>query len=270
MAFEGMAYDHGLVFTINYSGLLRAFDATTGITLWLRQLPNEWAFTGPPTARGGLVYVGGAGDGGILYAVSEANGAIAWMAGVANGDESSPVVTPNGVYVSYSCQQVYRFAPATGSLIWHHTTGCGGGGGATPSLFGGRLYVRDLAAGPIILDAPTGSDIGTFTSETPPVNAGSRALEVAGGALSASDPATGSILWEFAGDGSIVSPPVVVGGAAFVASERGIVYQVRVSDGAQLGSTDTGGAYARSEITGLAEGEGLLAVPMTNTLVAFG
>jgi hypothetical protein len=38
----------------------------------------------------------------------------------------------------------------------------------------------------------------------------------------------------------------------------------------QLGAIDTGVSYALSDTTGLAEGQGVLAVPMSDTLVVFG
>jgi hypothetical protein len=54
-----------------------------------------------------------------------------------NGDQSGPVVTSTGVYVSYARDQTYDFAPMTGNLIWHHSTFCEGGGGRTPVLYNG-------------------------------------------------------------------------------------------------------------------------------------
>jgi outer membrane protein assembly factor BamB len=63
------AYDHGKIFVINFDGLLRSFDAVTGTPGWSKQLPGQYAFTSPPTAINGIVYVGGAGSGGTLYAV---------------------------------------------------------------------------------------------------------------------------------------------------------------------------------------------------------
>jgi len=106
------AYDHGRVFTVNYDGLLRAFDAPTGSTLWSVQLPNQYAFSSPPTAGGGTVYVGGSGIGGTLYAVDEGNGIVRWTADVENGDNSSPALVGSTVYVSYGMPAGLRVRPA--------------------------------------------------------------------------------------------------------------------------------------------------------------
>ena len=58
------AFDEGRVFVVNFGGTLSAFDAGTGAPLWSEQLPGQYAFSAPPTARDGTVYVGGAGNGG--------------------------------------------------------------------------------------------------------------------------------------------------------------------------------------------------------------
>ena len=55
----------GKVFVINVDGLLRAFDANTGALAWSTQL-SQYLFSSPPTAQGGVVYVGGSGGGGTL------------------------------------------------------------------------------------------------------------------------------------------------------------------------------------------------------------
>jgi outer membrane protein assembly factor BamB len=149
---SGLAYDGGRVFTVNGDGLMGAFDAASGAATWSLQLPGQYAFSSPPTAIGGRVYTGGAGWGGTVYAVDASTAAVEWTASVANGDNSSPAVSSSGVHVSYACGQAYRFSPRSGALLWHRATGCSGGGGTTPLLAGGRLYVRDFSF-PAVLDA---------------------------------------------------------------------------------------------------------------------
>src|SRR5205807_441857 len=128
------------------------------------------------------VYVGGAGSGGTVYAVRESDGLVLWAQSVANGDHSSPAVSNSGVHVSYACEQTWDLAPSNGSTIWHHSTGCSGGGGRTPVLFGGRLYVRDDAGmGPVVLDASTGAVVGTFSAGPAPAFSGARGYFVNGG-----------------------------------------------------------------------------------------
>src|SRR5512135_307063 len=157
---SGCCYDFGMVFALNYSGLLRALDANTGQVVWSRQLPGQSAFSSAPTTYKGVVYAGGAGSGGTVYAVSQLDGAVLWTASVANGDQSSPAVSDDGVYVSYACAMSYKFNPQNGAKLWNFSTGCSGGGGKNPVLYNGKLYVRDSAAN-YILDAATGTSLGT-------------------------------------------------------------------------------------------------------------
>jgi outer membrane protein assembly factor BamB len=95
------AYDAGRVFAVNHDGVLRAFDAASGALLWSTQLPEQSAFWSPPTASGGVVYTTGAGFGSTLYAVDEQDGTVNWSALFFDGvNNSSPAVTPTGVFVS--------------------------------------------------------------------------------------------------------------------------------------------------------------------------
>ena len=79
-------------------------------------------------------------------------------------------------------------------------------------------------------------------------------------------PTSGTVLWTFGGDGQLSSPPLVVGGAVFVASSVGNLYSVKASNGSQISGLSVGG----SADAGMAEGDGILTVPFGNALVAFG
>jgi outer membrane protein assembly factor BamB len=277
--FSAAAYDAGQVFAINFSGGLQAFDAITGAPRWSVQMPGQYAFTSPPTATGGVVYVGGAGSGGTVYAVSEADGTVTWTASVMNGDHSSPAVSGTGVYVSYACNQAYGFDTVSGSLAWHYATGCEGGGGKTTAAFGGRIYVRDSSSGNLVLDAATGSQIGTFPSgagiSVPiPAFSGSRGFFFDGSVLRGIDLATNTVQWSFAGDGSLASAPVVAGRFLYEVSTRGNLYALDPATGATVFSTNVGPGVSSPDeqnafqLTGLGAAEGVLIVPAGNRLVA--
>ena len=273
----GLTYDGGRVFTVNASGTMQAFDAATGALQWSVQLPGQYLFSSAPTASGGEVYVGGAGSGGTVYAVSEATGSVSWTAPVMNGDDSSPAVSPSGVYVSYACGQTYDLNPATGALIWHVATSCEGGGGKTPVLANGRVYVRD-GTFPGVFDAGTGSMVGSFSASGPaPAVTASAVYDEVGGTLSASGAAPGTpTSWTFAGDGTLDSAPLVAGGDVFVAGSSGNVYALSATTGAVVWSASAGAAIAGPDeqnvsapLTGMASSGGLLVVPAGSTLVAF-
>src|SRR4030095_16878117 len=115
VCWSAACYENGRVCAVNGDGLLRAFDGATGNVIWSVQLPGQFSFSAPPTVSQGVIYVSGAGSGGTVYAVNADSGAVLWTTPVMNGDKSSPVVTSEGVYVSYSCPNVYKLNPSTGA-----------------------------------------------------------------------------------------------------------------------------------------------------------
>ena len=273
------SYDAGKLFVVNFDGLLQAFDAPTGNFLWSVQLPGQYAFSSPPTATQGIVYTGGAGSGGTVYAVNESNGAVLWTASVENGDHSSPAVTRQAVYVSYSCPQAYAFRRLSGTLIWHYSGSCEGGGGKTPVVYRGRVYVRDEYFGQTnadILDARTGDWVGGFNADRPPAFVGNVGLYMSAGTLTANDLGTGQILWSFAGDGTLASAPIVVNGYVYVGATSGKLYALN-GRGHIAWSTNVGSSILAPDeqnvsqpLTGLGVGGGLLVVPAGTALVAYG
>lgn len=275
---SGLAYDQGKVFVINYDGLLQSFDAVTGVAGWGTQLPGQYAFSSPPTAVNGIVYAGGAGTGGTLYAVDESNGNVLWTSSVTNGDHSSPAVSSDGVFVSYPCQ-VYKFDLITGSSLWHYAGTCSGGGGKTPAYANGLLYVRDpLDGGGEIFDASVGTKVGTFTATPIPALSTQTGFFQHAGTLQAIDLTTHNVLWNFTGDGSLVSAPIVINQTTvFVGSSSGKVYAVDAGTGVQQTWIGTAGApiagpdeqNVTQPLTGLGAGEGYLIVPAGSVLTAW-
>jgi len=272
--FSALAYDGRRVFALNYDGVLTAFAASTGHELWAAQMPGQYAFTAPPTAYDGVVYVSGAGSGGTVYAVSEAGGVVRWTGPVQNGDKSSPAVDNSGAYVSYACQQDYRFN-LRGHLVWHYSTSCEGGGGSTAVLHGSSVYARGAHDPPVILSKASGTLTGSFASATAPAFDSTNMYTLENGNLVAVDPSGSPDRWTFS-NGSLVTAPVVSGGVVFVGSSDGAVYGVSASSGTEVwagtaGSTIAGPDEQNADVlVGMAVGGGLLVVPAGNALTAFG
>jgi outer membrane protein assembly factor BamB len=278
---SGTCYENGRVFAVNGSGLLRAFDGTSGNVIWQVQLPGQFVFSAPPTVTQGVIYVSGAGSGGTVYAVNAGSGAVLWTRAVMNGDKSSPAVTSDGVYVSYSCPNVYKLDPATGAEIWHYAPGCSGGGGKTPALYNRRLYVRDSSDS--IFDSETGTIVGTFNAKNTPAFSGNRGFFLNGpkffgsfGTLQARDVDTNSVLWSFSGDGFLQSAVLVVNNYVYVGSAQGRLYAVDAATGQQAWVTNTGDSIpyvdeqnVSQPLTSFAAGEGLLVIPTSTKLVAY-
>ena len=271
------AYDSGKVFVVNFDGLMKAFEAATGTLLWSVNLPGQYAFTSPPTAVNGIVFTGGAGSGGTVYAVDETNGAVLWTMPVENGDSSSPAVILGSVFVSYACPQTYAFAIVGGQELWHRSSCCEGGGGATPVVHAAQLYVRDSYCTPatngLVLNANTGGLIRGFNSDQAPAFLGDLALFLQNGTLRGVNAQNGQVLWSFAGDGGLQSAPLVVNQTIYIGSSSGTLYGLN-GGGQQIWSTNVGAAIPAPDegifATGLGAGDRLLIVPTESTLVAYG
>ncbi|HZU13717.1 MAG TPA: PQQ-binding-like beta-propeller repeat protein [Chloroflexota bacterium] len=282
------AYDNGAVFVINESGLLRALNATNGSLLWSAVMPGQYSFSSPPIAYNGVVYLSGAGTGGTVYAVDEASGAVLWTQSVENGDDSSPATDGTNLYVSYACPQAYAFT-LKGVPVWHYSGPCEGGGGSTPVLNGGQLYVRwaSIPNQGLQLDAATGAAGTAFTASAPPAFSGNigafltGASSSSGGTLQLQDwsnPASPSVLWSFAGDGTLDSAPIIVNNDVYVGGSSGNLYALDMTTHQVVWSTNVGAAIplsndwspqGQSETFGLGAGEGYLMVPAGNLLVAY-
>ena len=191
-----------------------------------------------------MVYTGGAGSGGTLYAVDAATGAVLWTQPVANGDDSSPAVTANGVYVSYACEQTYAFAPESGNPIWHHETDCSGGGGRTPVLADGGVWVRDDAGMvPSVLNAADGKVRGSYEAagwSPAPAFDGRQGYFVDDGVLQERHSRTLATRWKFEGDGQISTAPIVVNGYVYVGSRSGRLWALNGATGQPVWSADVG------------------------------
>ena len=269
---RGLAYDAGRVFAVNREGLLRAFNATTGAQVWSQQLAGQ-TFTSPPTATGGTVYVSGVST---LYAVSVQDGSVKWLVPNAGGDQSSPAVTSLGVFVSYSCYNAWALAPATGAVLWHHTTSCFGGGGRTPVYYNGRVYIRNSSLESLALHSGVGTAVAEYPVGPAPAFHGSTGFFLNGTTLQARDVNSGTVKWSFTGDGTLSSPPIVVNGIVYIGSTSGKLYGLDETTGTNVWTGTVGAQVNRPDehnlsepLTGLGAGEGLIVVPASSLLVAF-
>src|ERR1041385_2427894 len=281
---SALCYENGRVFALNFDGLLRAFDGTTGSLIWSRQLPGQYAFSSAPSVFQGVVYAGGAGSAGTAYAVSAENGDVLWTRSVSNGDNSSPAVTADGVYLSYSCWNVYKLNPANGSVTWHTTSNCSGGGGKTPVFYNNRVYAREVSTNTdVILNSQTGGTLGNFVSKSAPAFSGNMGFFLNGpkwfgsyGTLEGRDVNTNLVRWTFNGDGRLQSSMLVVNDYVYVGSDLGKLYAVEAATGTPVWSTTVGSPIpyvdeqnVSQPLTGFAAGEGILVIPTETTLVAY-
>jgi outer membrane protein assembly factor BamB len=278
--FSGIAYDGGRVFALSNDGHVWAFDASNGQKEWsVKQLQYEWDFTAPPTAYDGIVYVTGAGVGGWLYALRESDGTLLWMEQVQNGNTSSPAVNDSGVFLSFACQEDYRFL-ATGTLEWNYDESCEGGGGSTGVLHGDYYYARGFTVNntPIILSQSTGTPEGNFASTTAPAFDSTTMYTNNGGTVTAIPLSGGSQCWvSTASSGSYVTAPVVSNGVVYVGGSDGTISGLSSNTGEVVWSAKAGKTIGAPDedgdidvLIGLGIGGNELVVPAGRRLVAFG
>ena len=251
----GLTYDYGHVFALGYEGLLSSVDPGDGTTAGSTQL-GGYGFSSPPTAANGTVYTS-VGSGATLFALRESDLAERWTLRAGSGDWSSPAVTAHGVYVSYACQLAFDFSPRDGTMLWNHSSSCGGGGGATPVVADGHVFVRDQPIGNIILSASAGLPEGTFDSRVTWASYGLPAVANGVAYVSESDyslSATGGsglgvTKWTFTGDGTLDGSPIVAGGVVYEGSVNGNLYALDAATGAMLWSTNVGFSLQPGSLT---------------------
>lgn len=264
-----LAADDGRLF-VQENGVVHAFDAANGTELWSRSLGASCA---SPVASGGALFVG-------AMRLDEETAAQMWLRPVTLYPRLDAIAATD-VYVDTGCEAVTDLAASDGTQAWTRVgQTCGSGLPVLePALYGGRLYTQDFPASDpaprAILDAGTGAQVNTYPSPATPAFAGSVAYYVVGGVLEAHNLPDLNLDWTFAGDGQLVTAPVVANGVVYVGSSNGNLYGVDAATGTQVWTASAGAALSAPdpvfalELTGLAVGEGWLLAPAGTQLVAY-
>ena len=100
------------------TGLLRALDASTGLTIWERDYPRP--FTSPLAVSGDRIYAGSAD--GALWALSASDGKLLWRAETQDVVRAEPLATPGAIYFGSDDGAVRGVDPGTGKEIWKFQT----------------------------------------------------------------------------------------------------------------------------------------------------
>jgi outer membrane protein assembly factor BamB len=271
------AYDGGKVFVITSAGgvgpgTLRAFDAESGSIDWAKTFPIGIGFENAPSAANGMLFLGAANTGTYVIAIDEGSGSILWQQSISSGTGSTPAITSQGVFIAAPCS-TDGFALLTGTSLFADSGGCEGAGGTTAVVANNVFYsLMGEPANGISVNATTGAQVGTFMADVVPAISSTSGFFLKSGTLNARSLSDNSALWSFLGDGGLISSPIIVNQAVIVGSSSGQLYGLDAATGAQLWTTNAGGAItggSSNVISGLAAGDGLLVVPAGNTVSAY-
>lgn len=282
--FSGSAYDNGKVYVAADNGLLQAFSAPTGSLLWTAVLPFLDDCTDPPIAYDGTVYV--AGDA-YVYAVSEANGVLIWKTPI--DTYGSPAADSTGLYLAQGGQLALKLSLTDGRILWWTGHGGSGTNTATGVVFDEGYFIRNIAtiqANGTEFNTSTGAINGTFTAGTAPAFDQGIGVFMTGNAVPGYNNAlvvdqltTNTQLWSVAGSTTnpFVTAPIIANGAVFEGTANGNLVAYGEDSGNVLWQANVGSAFeapdegeAIEPLTGLAAAGGLVVVPASGRLVAFG
>jgi outer membrane protein assembly factor BamB len=271
------AYGEGQVFVLNADGVLRSFDAVTGRQRWIVLTHPS---TAPPVYKDGILYLTGVYNSSwsALYGISAVDGHELFERFYAAHD-AGPAVADDLVFTSIECGPDSGWSATTGDLVWSTPTACYGSaaGNRTPVVGAGLVWDRSVHGRlPEARDARTGALVTSFTADVAPAFDATQGYFLDRGVLEAREPATQQTLWRFTGDGQLTAAPIVVNGYVYAASATGQVWALDARTGA-VTWTDNAGSPVLPPLDGgfrplyvaLSAGQGIVAVPATNHLVAY-
>jgi outer membrane protein assembly factor BamB len=258
-----LAYDNGRVFLAEASGTVLGVSAATGATQWAVVLPQPNQLQSP-VAAGGVVYVDSAWSGGALYALNGADGSTRWSSSFYFG--GSPAVAGGLAYISDSYEgATAAFSADTGSLVWGGNSSCFVGSGHAVAD-GARVIGPWNSSCGSVVDGATGGVLNSIASNTSPAAAGDVAVVLDGTTLQGRSLSKGVLLWQFRGDGSLGSAPLIVNETVYEGSSTGTLFAVDLRTGTQTWSGSIAPSGTVPGGPGFAAGAGLLVVPSGGTV----
>ena len=238
----------GRVFSADFDGVVRAFDAASGEPAWTVDLDSS--FTEVPVAADGLVFVARPDT---LTALSAADGSLRWSK-PAPQYATWPVVDSERVYVVDGCDAI-AYALASGDRVWvrNRDTSCIPAG--VPIVAGGRLF----GSGPdgATFDAATGADLAPIPGDPLRAVSGDLGYRPNGAAVGLAD---GAVRWRFRRADASLSP-LVVGATLYLTGGQGRLFGLDRLSGRLLSVADLPSESGNSVggITpGMAAGAGVL------------
>ncbi len=152
------AVEDGVVYAGSYSGMLYAFNASTGAVLWTYQTANNGTNYASPAVNNKKVFFGSID--GLVYALDARTGAKLWSYQTGGAIYSSPSVIDAVVYIGSNDGNLYVLNANTGALLWKSSTG--GAVASTPAVADGAVYFGSNDGNVYALNASTGAKLWSY------------------------------------------------------------------------------------------------------------
>jgi outer membrane protein assembly factor BamB len=155
------AFHQGKLFTLGISGIVAAFDGSSGKLLWRTPAPSEppyFSAASSPVAEGDVV-IGHPGNYGPLTAFNVNTGTVEWTAGD-GGFFASPIIATlagSRQVISVTQKNVIGVSVADGRVLWQYPW-FGAAGGTMPILYGDAVIVSGLDLGVAAFRPTSGGD----------------------------------------------------------------------------------------------------------------
>ncbi len=247
------AVEDGVVYAGSWSGLLYAFNTSTGALLWSYQTASNGQNDTSPAVNNKKVFFGSID--GLVYALDARTGAKLWSYQTGGAILSSPSVIDGVVYIGSNDGNLYVLNADTGALLWKYSTG--GEVSGSPAVANGTVYFESEDGNVYALNASTGAKLWSyyvggnyFLWTSSPVVANGLVYVGAGDTFNfyALNASTGSLVWsQFIGTGNVeTSSPAIAHGVVYIGSGNGNLYALNDETGAILWTYDTGNSVNNS------------------------
>ncbi len=197
------------IYAPNNNGTLYALQLATGQLAW--SVPVGRSLWGTPSTDGKLIFVTSLDH--FLYAVDPNSHKVAWKTDLGGAIPSSPFVASDGssVYLGSFAKKVYAVDTGKGAVRW--SADLKNWAWSTPILIGDTLIASDISGNLYSLAAASGKNTWPEVKPDGPITASPLALPD-GGVVVATE---SGFLYAYKPDGSLLWPPVNIGGKIYTA-----------------------------------------------------
>ena len=241
----------GMLFVVDTSAVVYAFDAATGAPRWEHQIRvsgdlADATFGGGAAYDNGRIYAtNGVGD---VVALNAGDGSEIWRVKPSGPLRGAPTVAFNSVFVMTQDNQIYALDTADGDVIWQDAAASGQSGvfGVAAPAAGQGTVIGGYSSGELIAyryengrnlwsDALSrtsiSTQVGTLTDvDADPIIDGGRVYALGqGGRMAAYELTTGQRIWELTLAG--ISTPSVVGEWVFTLTDDARILAIQRNTG---------------------------------------